>query len=114
MRVREILGPWLAPGSLGETCFDLLPLPRYRCVRLPDLGDGLPERGGGVDGQFRAEVFAVTMRGLKFDGDRGVGMRRAEALHVARRGAGGELVDGVEGVASPLSSTSVGLNLPWC
>ena len=42
-------------------------------------------------------------------GDGGIGMSRAIALHVARCGAGGELVDGVEGVAGPTQVQAGGI-----
>ena len=80
--------------KLRQRLFSLAPRVQWLACRV--------QSGGAVvDRQFRAIIFPVTLRGLKIDGDGGVGMSRAKALHVARRGAGGELVDGVEGVAGP-------------
>ena len=65
-------------------------------VEHADVGDGLPERGGVVHGQFRAVVIAVTLGGLKMDRDCGIGMGGAEAVQVAGRDATSELVERVE------------------
>ena len=47
-------------------------------VEHADVGDGLPERGGVIDGQFRTIIIAVPLSGLKIDRDCGVGMGGAE------------------------------------